>query len=247
MQSSFGARSQRPRWYRQRFLCALLASLVLHLGVIAGARLFFPAPASVASDPAPGEPNRLFIVSVEYAGEPLASAAPSPPPTPVPSEQPAAPPATVEPARAATTGAAPPPSHAASAPADAPPTTPAPVSDAATAAADITRSEGEPNAALGHGGAVFNPARAVEGHNPTPKYPRVARQRGWQGTTVLRVQVLPDGRADAVQVAQTSGYRVLDEASTDTVRQWRFHPARFGDAPVSSWVEIHIRFQLLSS
>jgi protein TonB len=82
--------------------------------------------------------------------------------------------------------------------------------------------------------------------NPPPPYPRIARQRGWQGTTILKVEVLPNGLAGHIEILRTSGHRVLDEISVETVRGWKFLPARRGDAFVPSWVEIPIRFTLLS-
>ena len=82
--------------------------------------------------------------------------------------------------------------------------------------------------------------------NPVPSYPRVARLSGWEGTTVLRVLVRKDGRGDKIEISQSSGFPILDESSVETVRRWRFLPARAGEEPVDSWVEIPIRFQLLN-
>jgi len=84
-------------------------------------------------------------------------------------------------------------------------------------------------------------------HNPPPKYPGMARERGWQGITVLRVLVLSDGSAGRVELVHTSGHRVLDDSSMRTVRGWKFRPARLGDRAVDSLVEIPIRFQLVGS
>jgi protein TonB len=96
-------------------------------------------------------------------------------------------------------------------------------------------------------GGAFTAARADYLHNPPPRYPTVARQKGWQGVTVLRVQVRADGAADCVEVLKTSGHRLLDKVSIETVRGWKFSPARLGDSAVTSWVEVPIRFQLVSS
>lgn len=80
--------------------------------------------------------------------------------------------------------------------------------------------------------------------NPPPPYPPEAVRRRWEGTTVLRVEVLPDGTVGSIEIAESSGYPVLDQASLDTVRYWRFSPARAGDTPVRSTVEIPISFHL---
>ena len=81
-------------------------------------------------------------------------------------------------------------------------------------------------------------------HNPSPPYPRVAREHGWEGTTLLQVEVFDDGTSGKIEVLKSSGYDVLDEAVVTTVRRWRFLPARSGDTPIRSLVEIPIRFRL---
>jgi len=80
--------------------------------------------------------------------------------------------------------------------------------------------------------------------NPPPRYPRVARRKGWQGTTLLRVDVSASGDPTDVEVIQSSGYPVLDEASQQAVETWRFVPARRGDRPVESTVEVPITYRL---
>lgn len=80
--------------------------------------------------------------------------------------------------------------------------------------------------------------------NPPPPYPRVAREHGWEGTTLLQVEVLDDGSGGKVEVLKSSGYGVLDEAAAETVRRWKFLPARSGETPIRSLVEIPIRFRI---
>jgi protein TonB len=82
--------------------------------------------------------------------------------------------------------------------------------------------------------------------NPTPSYPRLARERGWQGTTWLRVEVKTDGSAGRVEILKTSGHPLLDETSMRAVRAWRFNPATRNNQAVVSWVEVPIRFELVS-
>src|SRR5262249_28056742 len=96
----------------------------------------------------------------------------------------------------------------------------------------------------GVGGGQNGPAYL---RNPRPPYPRVARTRGWEGTTILRVEVLTDGTGGQVEVTRTSGYSVLDSVSVSTVRTWRFAPARLDNQPVVSWVEVPVRFRLVPS
>jgi protein TonB len=80
--------------------------------------------------------------------------------------------------------------------------------------------------------------------NPAPAYPRLARKLGEQGRVVLRVLVNADGIANEVQVQTTSGHARLDDAARDTVRSWKFVPARRGDQAVAAWVLIPISFRL---
>lgn len=80
--------------------------------------------------------------------------------------------------------------------------------------------------------------------NPAPEYPRLARRNGEQGRVVLRVLVNAAGRADDIEVRTSSGHLRLDQAARNTVRSWRFVPARRGDDPVPAWVLIPISFRL---
>ena len=83
-------------------------------------------------------------------------------------------------------------------------------------------------------------------NNPKPPYPLAARRNGAQGRVVLSVQVSAAGAGGAVLLKHSSGHAVLDNAALQTVRHWRFIPARRGDAPVESWVDVPIIFRLES-
>jgi len=80
--------------------------------------------------------------------------------------------------------------------------------------------------------------------NPAPEYPRVARRLGEQGRVILRVLVNAGGTADEVQVRTSSGHQRLDDAARETVRSWRFVPAKRGAQAVAAWVLIPISFRL---
>jgi len=98
----------------------------------------------------------------------------------------------------------------------------------------------------GKGGGVS--ARPDYNVNPKPPYPMLARRLGAQGVVLLRVQVREDGTVAAVELARSSGFALLDDSATRTVREsWRFLPARVDGAPVASWVEVPIRFVLEDS
>ncbi len=49
--------------------------------------------------------------------------------------------------------------------------------------------------------------------NPKPKYPRVAKLRGWEGVVLFSVHVLQDGSVGKVSMLASSGYRSLDKSA----------------------------------
>jgi protein TonB len=81
-------------------------------------------------------------------------------------------------------------------------------------------------------------------HNPAPQYPPVSRRRGEEGKVILRVSVTPQGMADSVEIKTSSGSSRLDEAAANTVKHWKFIPAKRGDMSVQSWVLVPIIFKL---
>jgi protein TonB len=92
--------------------------------------------------------------------------------------------------------------------------------------------------------AVTTTARPQGGYQVRPSYPAAARRLGIQGTTLLRIHVLVDGRVGDVVVQQTAGHPDLDQAAAEAVRRWRFEPARRGDDPVAMWVMLPVEFRL---
>jgi TonB family protein len=88
-------------------------------------------------------------------------------------------------------------------------------------------------------------AHADYGDNPPPTYPAIARRRAQQGTVTIRVLVDVDGVVQRAEIAESSGFEVLDDAAIETVRRhWRFVPARNAGIPIESWVLVPIRFAL---
>jgi len=81
-------------------------------------------------------------------------------------------------------------------------------------------------------------------NNPKPVYPSAARRMGMEGTVMLKVFVSRDGSAIKIEVAQSSGYEILDSAALQAVRNWRFIPARKGDIAVDEWVQVPVAFHL---
>ncbi|BDU72286.1 energy transducer TonB [Mesoterricola silvestris] len=80
--------------------------------------------------------------------------------------------------------------------------------------------------------------------NPAPDYPPLSRRLGEEGRLVLRVRVGVDGRAEELEIRTSTGHPRLDQAGLQTVRRWRFAPARRGAERVTAWVLIPITFNL---
>ncbi|RAP58359.1 energy transducer TonB [Oleiagrimonas sp. MCCC 1A03011] len=80
---------------------------------------------------------------------------------------------------------------------------------------------------------------------PTPIYPTAARRAGMQGTVMLRVLVDAQGRPQDVQVAQSSGYPLLDRtARLQVLRKWRFQPATVDGHASAAWAMVPVVFSL---
>ena len=80
--------------------------------------------------------------------------------------------------------------------------------------------------------------------NPAPPYPASARRMGEEGKVILRVLVSPQGNAESVDIKTSSGSQRLDDAAVNTVKHWKFIPAKRGDSPVQSAVLVPIVFKL---
>jgi TonB family protein len=106
-----------------------------------------------------------------------------------------------------------------------------------------TEGHGDGNGS-GSGGGRVSWLGVSYDYNPRPEYPYIARRDGREGTVVLRVLVDEEGRSKSLEVNRSSGFEALDKAAMETVRRWRFHPARYGDRRVEAWVNIPIVFRL---
>lgn len=80
--------------------------------------------------------------------------------------------------------------------------------------------------------------------NPKPAYPTMARERGMEGRVVLRVSVRRDGTVRTVEIAQSTGFSMLDRAARNAVVYWRFAPATQGGVAVEGEVLVPFDFRL---
>ena len=77
-----------------------------------------------------------------------------------------------------------------------------------------------------------------------PLYPQAARREGWEGTVVLRITIGAGGDVENVTTQTSSGFPALDESAAQSVKTWRFDPAKDGEFPISTAVDLPIRFDL---
>ena len=140
-------------------------------------------------------------------------------------------------------------------------TTSVPAAPAASATAATTQTAAAETATAGSAAAIAAiaataaaAAPALESarfdadylNNPAPTYPVFSRRNREQGTVLLNVRVSAQGQAEQVQLKRSSGFSRLDEAALAAVQQWRFVPARRGEAMVAASVVVPITFRLAS-
>ncbi len=94
------------------------------------------------------------------------------------------------------------------------------------------------------GKTVITYARPEYKKNPLPRYPRIAKRRGYQGRTNLKVEVMESGIVGRIKVATSSGFDVLDKAALEAVKGWRFIPGTRDGNRTRQWVVVPIRFRL---
>lgn len=88
------------------------------------------------------------------------------------------------------------------------------------------------------------PAPLAGANTPKPPYPDLARKRNQEGTVRVRCNVDPSGAVTGVSLAQSSGFKLLDEAALKTVSRWKFKPATNGGANVAGTVVVPVVFKL---
>jgi protein TonB len=118
------------------------------------------------------------------------------------------------------------------------------VESASDASVKKNRPVSEPSPIPGPPAPAIVEAKPKYLENDPPHYPRVARRRGYSGTVVVQVLVNRSGRAEEVQLASSSGHRILDKAALSAVSEWRFEPGTKNGIPVSMRVKVPVRFSL---
>lgn len=227
-----------PMPFSQRLSPGLLAAvIVLHLGIVSLA-LFLPqAPAPMT----PATP--LFVRLIEPTDTPP-EPTPAPPKPIPPPPKPAPVPPPIQVAKPVTPRPAPVVEPRRPEPVEAPKPEPVrsePQPVAAPAPAPVEAPKPAPPLPITQ--PRFN---ADYLDNPKPPYPSASRRMGEEGEVQLRVSVDANGNVQQIELHKSSGFARLDQSALDTVKRWRFVPARQGNQPVSSSVIVPIQFSLRS-
>ncbi len=231
--------------------CAILAHLLAVAAIVE-----LPAAMALLRGAHPARPQPPGQATVELVMQDTPSVGGSKPASPAPPQakpapktaktavQPTPPPLTspnstdTVAAPAATASAAPPRQTPAPQPQQSPATT--------TASAEATEVNLDPYNPPGTGivsGDNVVPASPDNAHNNVPpSYPIDAERRGEQGVVGLIITVSPDGHAADVQIASSSGHKLLDDEARRAVSRWHFRPEIRDGHPVSSIFNEQIDF-----
>jgi len=77
-----------------------------------------------------------------------------------------------------------------------------------------------------------------------PHYPESARKKGWEGTVILSALIGLEGTAKEIEVVESSGHRVLDQAAMRGLKEWRFEPGTRNGRKIAMRVKIPVLFRL---
>lgn len=141
----------------------------------------------------------------------------------------------------------------------APPPSRTPISEEASRAVGAMRTDGfsSPRSPLPERlppkGGVFHPARYTFPELADPQkardiisshYPEALQKAGVGGSVTLWFWLTPEGKPENIQVRRGSGYQSLDYAAMMALRKLGFRPATRNGAPVGTWVEFTVRFEV---
>jgi TonB family protein len=76
-----------------------------------------------------------------------------------------------------------------------------------------------------------------------PEYPRLARISHIKGYVILRAIITKEGDVQIASVVR-SDHPLLEKASVEAVKQWKYRPASFNSRPVAVYFQITVSFQL---
>jgi len=88
----------------------------------------------------------------------------------------------------------------------------------------------------------FTPIKIVKYEKP--KYPTIARRKGWEGSAVIEIRVDQDGKLLQASIVSKSGKSVLDDAALNALKQCRYAPAQRNGKAVTASKRITVTFLL---
>ena len=103
-------------------------------------------------------------------------------------------------------------------------------------AREPTRMSNIPTSSQEGDSILFEIMRRIEA---AKRYPKVARRMGIEGKTAVRFKLKPNGKVESVEVMESSGADILDQASLETVRRAVPLPYKEG------WLKVVIVFKIL--
>jgi protein TonB len=83
-------------------------------------------------------------------------------------------------------------------------------------------------------------------YKTVPDYPVKAIEGAMQGTAMVKVFILKNGRVGDAVIEQTSGYEILDRSAIAAISQWIFEPAISQKEAIEAWFKVPVKFQLKS-
>lgn len=197
----------------------LLISLLLHAVLLR---------VSIRPSLVPATP--VLEVRIDTPVKRIQPSGPAPAPTPTQAK-----PAPLKPERLAAAQVMPLPTDAV------PSTAPTESVPAPSVSAPTSAVRAEKSSTVGKSGVIFDAAYL---RNPPPEYPPQSRTLEEEGVVKLKVRVSVEGRALAVELAKSSGFKRLDAAALEAVRQWRFVPAKQDGQALEDTVIVPLRFTL---
>ena len=80
--------------------------------------------------------------------------------------------------------------------------------------------------------------------NPKPPYPLMSRRLNEEGKVVLNVCVSLTGLVENLKLEKTSGYQRLDDIALETVKKWKFIPAKNHERDINACYLLPVQFIL---
>lgn len=77
-----------------------------------------------------------------------------------------------------------------------------------------------------------------------PYYPPAEIRAGAEGTVVLSIYILSDGRVGEVRLIASSGHEGLDKSAMREAKKWRFIAGTSDGQPMAMWKQLPVTFRL---